>query len=295
MAQVPPARYLLRAKDLADARYAEPITVDDLAAAAGLSRAHFSRMFTRTFGESPRAYLQSRRLERAAALLRHTDRSVADICVMVGRECGFVHHQFRPGVRKAARGLSGQHAARERCTPACPVASCQARYPAARRQPGPRQHTGRRRAAAIDRSVVGMIKIASAHLWVHDQDVALQFWTENVGFEVRQDVSLPDLDNTFRWLTVGPRGQDDVSVVLMAVPGRRSWMRPPSKRSATSPRRALPGTIFLTTEDCQASFEELRSRGVEFTEEPHHMPYGIDCGFRDPSGNSVRLTQLAGS
>lgn len=82
--QVPPARYLLRARDLVDARYAEPITVDDLAAAAGLSRAHFSRMFTRTFGESPRAYLQSRRLERAAALLRYTDRSVADICVLVG-------------------------------------------------------------------------------------------------------------------------------------------------------------------------------------------------------------------
>jgi AraC-like DNA-binding protein len=84
MTQVPPARYLQRAKDLVDSRYAEPITVKDLAAAAGLSRAHFSRMFTRTFGESPRAYLQTRRLERAAALLRYTDRSVADICVMVG-------------------------------------------------------------------------------------------------------------------------------------------------------------------------------------------------------------------
>ena len=84
MPQVPPARYLLRAKDFVDARYAEPITVADLAAAAGLSRAHFSRMFTKTFGESPRAYLQSRRLERAAALLRYTDRSVAEICMMVG-------------------------------------------------------------------------------------------------------------------------------------------------------------------------------------------------------------------
>ncbi|MDP7706398.1 MULTISPECIES: helix-turn-helix transcriptional regulator [unclassified Mycobacterium] len=84
MSQPPPARYLLRAKDFADARYAEPITVDDMAAAAGLSRAHFSRMFTRTFGESPRAYLQTRRLERAAALLRYTERSVADIAVMVG-------------------------------------------------------------------------------------------------------------------------------------------------------------------------------------------------------------------
>jgi uncharacterized glyoxalase superfamily protein PhnB len=138
-----------------------------------------------------------------------------------------------------------------------------------------------------------MIKIASAHLWVHDQDIALRYWTEKVGFEVRQDVSLPDLDNTFRWLTVGPRGQDDVSIVLMAVPG------PPVMDAATQQEvrnltaKGFAGTIFLTTEDCQATFEELRSRGVEFTEEPHQMPYGIDCGFRDPSGNSVRLTQLA--
>lgn len=138
-----------------------------------------------------------------------------------------------------------------------------------------------------------MIKIASAHLWVHDQDIALRYWTEKVGFEVRQDVSLPDLDDTFRWLTVGPRGQDDVSIVLMAVPG------PPVMDAATQQEvrnltaKGFAGTIFLTTEDCQATFEELRSRGVEFTEEPHQMPYGIDCGFRDPSGNSVRLTQLA--
>src|ERR1700710_2382824 len=84
MAFVPPARHLLRAKDLADARYAEPLGVDDLAAAAGLSRAHFSREFRRTFGASPHAYLLTRRLERAAALLRTTDHSVADICFSVG-------------------------------------------------------------------------------------------------------------------------------------------------------------------------------------------------------------------
>lgn len=138
-----------------------------------------------------------------------------------------------------------------------------------------------------------MIKIASAHLWVHDQEIALRYWTEKVGFEVRQDVSLPDIDGLFRWLTVGPRRQDDVSIVLMAVPG------PPVMDAATQEQvreltaKGFAGTIFLTTEDCQASFEELRSRGVEFTEEPHDMPYGVDCGFRDPSGNSVRLTQLA--
>jgi AraC-like DNA-binding protein len=84
MAFVPPARHLLRAKDLADARYFEPLDVDDLAHAAGLSRAHFSREFRRAFGEPPHAYLLTRRLERAAALLRTTDRSVADICFSVG-------------------------------------------------------------------------------------------------------------------------------------------------------------------------------------------------------------------
>ncbi len=84
MSFVPPARHLLRAKDLADARYAEPLAVDDLARAAGLSRAHFSREFRRAFGETPHAYLLTRRLERAAALLRTTDRSVADVCLSVG-------------------------------------------------------------------------------------------------------------------------------------------------------------------------------------------------------------------
>lgn len=84
MAYAPPARHLLRAKDLADARYSEPIEVEDMARAAGLSKAHFSREFKQAFGTSPHAYLLTRRLERAAALLRVTDRSVARICVDVG-------------------------------------------------------------------------------------------------------------------------------------------------------------------------------------------------------------------
>ena len=101
---VPAARHLLRAKDLADARYFEPLTVDDLARAARLSRAHFSREFRRAFGESPHAYLLTRRLERAAALLRTTDRSVADICFAVGlAERRLVHDQL--------------HAARTACSP----------------------------------------------------------------------------------------------------------------------------------------------------------------------------------
>jgi uncharacterized glyoxalase superfamily protein PhnB len=140
---------------------------------------------------------------------------------------------------------------------------------------------------------VPVIKIASAQLWVHDQEVALKYWTEKVGMEVRQDVSLADLDPSFRWLTVGPPGQDDMSIVLMAVPGEPVMDETTRKQVLDLVAKGFAGTVFLTTENCQASYEEMKSRGVEFTEEPHQMPYGIDSGFRDPSGNSVRLTQLA--
>lgn len=137
------------------------------------------------------------------------------------------------------------------------------------------------------------MKIASAHLWVHDQQAALEFWTSKVGMEVRQDVSVPDVEGLFRWLTVGPPGQDDVSIVLMAVPGPPVMDEATRKQVLDLTAKGFAGTVFLTTDDCRRSFEELSARGVEFTETPHQMPYGIDSGFRDPSGNSVRLTQLS--
>ncbi|MBO0680475.1 VOC family protein [Mycolicibacterium sp. S2-37] len=137
------------------------------------------------------------------------------------------------------------------------------------------------------------MKIASAHLWVHDQEVALKFWTEKVGMEVRHDVSLPDVDGLFRWLTVGPPGQDDVSIVLMAVPGAPVMDETTRRQVLDLTAKGFAGTVFLTTDDCQRTYDELTARGVEFTEAPRPMPYGIDSGFRDPSGNSVRLTQLA--
>ncbi|BBY15333.1 VOC family protein [Mycolicibacterium litorale] len=137
------------------------------------------------------------------------------------------------------------------------------------------------------------MKIATTHLWVHDQQVALEFWTTKVGMEVRQDVSLPDVDGLFRWLTVGPPGQDDVSIVLMAVPGPPVMDEATRRQVLDLTAKGFAGTIFLTTDDCQRTYEELSARGVEFTEAPHQMPYGIDSGFRDPSGNSVRVTQLA--
>ena len=137
-----------------------------------------------------------------------------------------------------------------------------------------------------------MLKINSVQLWVHDQEVAVKYWTEKVGMEVRQDVTVPEL-GSFRWLTEGPPGQDDVSIVLMAVPGPPVMDESTRNQVLDLVAKGFAGTVFLTTENCQATYEQLKARGVEFTEPPHEMPYGIDSGFRDPSGNSVRLTQLA--
>jgi AraC-like DNA-binding protein len=122
MAFVPPARHLLRAKDLADARYFEPLGVDDMASAAGLSRAHFSREFRRAFGESPHAYLLTRRLERAAALLRTTDRSVAETCMAVGlQSVGSFTTSFTRtyGVSPTAYRAAFPPAAHHALVPAC--------------------------------------------------------------------------------------------------------------------------------------------------------------------------------
>jgi catechol 2,3-dioxygenase-like lactoylglutathione lyase family enzyme len=136
-----------------------------------------------------------------------------------------------------------------------------------------------------------MIKLAHAQLWVHDQDEALAFYTDKLGMEVRADVTLPEMGD-FRWLTVGPPGQPDVSIVLMAIPGAPVMDDQTADQVRTLMAKGFAGTIFLTTDDCQASYEELRGRGVEFTEAPEERPYGIDSGFRDPSGNAFRLTQV---
>lgn len=136
-----------------------------------------------------------------------------------------------------------------------------------------------------------MFKIANAQLWVHDQDEALAFWTEKVGMEVRADVTLPEMGN-FRWLTVGPVGQPDVAITLMAIPGPPVMDAQTAEQVRELMAKGFAGTVFLTTDDCRASYEQLKARGVEFSEAPEERPYGIDSGFRDPSGNSVRLTEV---
>jgi catechol 2,3-dioxygenase-like lactoylglutathione lyase family enzyme len=136
-----------------------------------------------------------------------------------------------------------------------------------------------------------MIRIANAQLWVHDQDEALAFYTQKLGMEVRADVTLAELDN-FRWLTVGPAGQPDFAITLMAIPGPPVMDADTREQVQELVAKGFAGTVFLTTDDIQASYEELKGRGVEFTEQPEERPYGVDSGLRDPSGNSLRLTQV---
>ncbi len=137
-----------------------------------------------------------------------------------------------------------------------------------------------------------MFRIANSMLWVLDQDEALEFYTKKVGFEVRSDVTLAELGN-FRWLTVGPPGQPEFSVQLMAIPEPPVMDAETAEQLRTVMAKGWAGSIFLVTDDVQADYDQLRNRGVEFFEAPEERPYGIDCGFRDTSGNGIRLTQLS--
>ncbi len=134
------------------------------------------------------------------------------------------------------------------------------------------------------------MQLTTVNQWVHDQDEALAFYTEKLGMELRVDVTVPEMGN-FRWLTVGPVGQPDISIVLMAIPG------PPAIEADTSAQlqelmaKGATGGLFFSTHDIQATYEELREKGVEFTQEPTTQPYGVDAGFRDPSGNQMRVIQ----
>jgi predicted enzyme related to lactoylglutathione lyase len=134
-----------------------------------------------------------------------------------------------------------------------------------------------------------MIRIGHAQFWVHDQDEALRFYTETLGWEVRADVTMEAW--SFRWLAVGPAGQD-AGLVLMPIPGPPMLDPASSTALADLVAKGAGGTLFLETDDCQASYEQLSARGVTFNDPPTAQPYGIDTSFRDPSGNNIRLTQV---
>ena len=135
-----------------------------------------------------------------------------------------------------------------------------------------------------------MLHLAHVNQWVRDQDEALAFYTEKLGMELRDDVTVPEMGN-FRWLTVGPVGQPDVAVVLMAIPGPPVFDPDTAAKLQEVMTKGAAGGLFFSTDDCRGIYEDLRAKGVEFNQEPMERPYGIDAGLRDPSGNQIRLIQ----
>ena len=135
-------------------------------------------------------------------------------------------------------------------------------------------------------------QLTHVQVWVNDQDEALAFYTDKLGMELREDVTLPELGN-FRWLSVGIPGED-ISITLMAIPGPPVFEEATREQIRSLMAKGASGGLFFKTDDAQATYEELKSRGVEFTQEPTEQPYGIDAGFRDSSGNHFRVAQQSG-
>ncbi|HSL65123.1 MAG TPA: VOC family protein [Gaiellaceae bacterium] len=133
-------------------------------------------------------------------------------------------------------------------------------------------------------------QLTHVNVWVHDQEEALAFYTEKLGMELREDVTVPELGN-FRWLSVGLPGQDDVALTLMAVPGPPVLDEETRGMLRALVAKGAAGGLFFAADDVRATFEELKERGVEFVQEPTEQPYGVDAGFRDPSGNQIRMVQ----
>ena len=135
-------------------------------------------------------------------------------------------------------------------------------------------------------------QLTTVQVWVHDQDEALAFYTEKLGLELRDDVTVPEMGN-FRWLTVGVPGQPDVAITLMAVPGPPVFDAETRDQINALMAKGAASGLFFAADDVKATYEELKGRGVEFQQEPMEQPYGIDAGMRDPSGNHMRMVQLS--
>jgi catechol 2,3-dioxygenase-like lactoylglutathione lyase family enzyme len=136
-------------------------------------------------------------------------------------------------------------------------------------------------------------QVSHVNVWVHDQDEALEFYTRKLGFEVREDVTLGD----YRWLTVGPVSQPDAQFIL-SLPGPPAIDPDDAEQlMALVARGAVSGagSVIFQSDDVRATYDDLKARGVEFTQEPMERSYGIDAAFRDPSGNAFRIMQRATS
>ena len=135
-------------------------------------------------------------------------------------------------------------------------------------------------------------QLTHVNVWVHDQDEALAFYTDKLGMELRDDVTVPELGN-FRWVTVGLPSQPEVALALLPVPGPPVFDAETQAQLNALIAKGAAGGLFFTTDDIQGTYEELKSRGVEFSQEPTQQPYGVDAGFRDLAGNQMRVIQAS--
>ena len=133
-----------------------------------------------------------------------------------------------------------------------------------------------------------MLTLSTTQVWVRDQDEAVAFWTDKVGFEVKEDITVPEL-GFFRWVTVGPKGQDGTAIVLMAIPGEPVMDDATRAQVGEVMAKGFATALFFTTDDARAEYDRLVAAGVETTGEPTEQVYGLDFGFRDPSGNHFRV------
>ena len=284
--------HLRRARDLADTRYAEPLDLDVLAAAANVSKYHFARSFADTYGDTPMRYLTRRRIERAQDLLRTANLTVTEVCMMVGfSSLGSFSSRFRDAGRRdpdaVPRPLGGHgrpahprvlpvHAGRRR------LAGC-----------GPRRHapagraTSEKRGPEPVRTVSGMItNVSLVTVWVADQDAAKAFYIDKLGFQERADITMGD---GYRWCSVVHPDHPELQLTL-ALPGP-----PLDDESAAAVRKMMDKgalhAVGLATDDCRKAFEELSARGVEFLQEPSDRPYGVEAMFRDNSGNFLVMVE----
>ena len=282
---------LRRARDLIDRDYAEPLDLDAMAGEAGYSRSHFARAFKAAYGETPRTYLTRRRIERAKTLLRTANLSVTEICFLVGfASLGSFSARFRDLVGSVAERVPRRRrrADRRPTDPRLRRVDVDAAAPGGRaigkKRGTPAPGYGGPRTAAEGAPMIS--RLNHVNVFVLDQDRAKAFYTETLGFELRNDAIL----DGFRWLTVGPKDQKDLNI-LLAYPAPPMFSPEDAEAvRALVAKGSLGGGVFETA-DCQKTFEELSAKGVTFLQEPAERPYGIEALFRDDSGNWFSLTQ----
>lgn len=287
-----------------DLRFADPLDLDQMAAEAGFSKFHFARAFKDAFGETPANYLTRRRVERAKDLLRSANLTVTEVCMLVGFSSlgsfssrftelvGMPPSRFQPRVGGPRRTTGDSGVLPDGLESSSPdgVGS----GPGSALTATTESAISEKRAAGRPSYPDGMInRMSHTSVFVLDQDSAKTFYTEKLGFEVRFDISMGEefegAGAGFRWLTVGPKDQPDLQIILSSCDMGRSPEAAAQFRDLVA--GGSMGVGVMTTDDCRQTYEALVAEGVTFLSEPAERPYGIEATLRDDSGNMMSLVQ----